>query len=190
MVARKELIDILANLAAPLTPFTLEGAPTDDEMFIDWLEQRSREQFERILDEAVEAFIDIATHPPAPHEYIPPSRNEDSFKAELLGLAELYGRTPHALRIIQGIEPTLRQSSQRLWAIEVLGCLKQPAALRRLRVLAASNLSKEEVLCLVDALEEAGGAEARAILAELRERCTEAEVRSKIDALLEQPGAC
>jgi hypothetical protein len=179
MFARKELIDVLANLAAPLTPFTLEGAPKDDAMFIDWLERRSREQFERILDEAVEAFIDIITHPPASHEYIPPSRDEDSFKAELLGLTEFYGRTPYAPRIIQGLEP----------AIEVLGRLKHPAALSRLHLLAAGGLEKEEALCLVDALEEVGGAAARVILAELRERCTE-EVRSKIDALLNQPGTC
>lgn len=190
MFTRKELIDVLANLAAPLTPFTLEEAPTDDAMFIDWLERRSRERFESILDEAVDAFIDIVIHPPASHEYIPPSRDEDSFKAELLGLAERYGQTPHALRIIQGIEPALRQPSQRSWAIAVMGGLKQPAALLRLRALAASHLTTEETLCLVDTLEEVGGAEARAMLAELRERSTEAKVRSRIDALLEQPGAC
>jgi hypothetical protein len=189
MFARKELIDVLANLAAPLTPFTLEGAPKDDAVFIDWLERRSREQFERILDEAVEAFIDIITHPPASHEYIPPSRDEDSFKAELLGLTEFYGRTPYAPRIIQGLEPALRHPFQRLWAIEVLGRLKHPAALSRLHLLATGGLEKEEALCLVDALEEVGGAAARVILAELRVRCTE-EVRSKIDALLNQPGTC
>jgi hypothetical protein len=184
MLARKELIGALADLAAPLTPFTLEGAPKDDALFIDWLERRSRERFERILDDALDAFIDVVTHPPAPHEYIPPARDEGSFKAELLGLAELYGRSPHALRIIQGLEPVLGRPSQRLWAIEVLGCLKQSAALLQLRALVASSLTKEEALGLVDALDEVGGAEARAILTELRERRTEAEVRSRIDALL------
>jgi hypothetical protein len=191
MLSRRGLIDVLAHLAAPLTPFTLEGVPEGDALLLDWLERRSREQFERILDDAVEAFIDIVTHPPAPREYIPPSRNEDSFRAELLGLAECYSRTPHALRIVGGIELALVVPAHRLWAIDVLGRLTVPAALLRLRALTTtSGLTTEEKLRLVDAIGEVGGGDARALLTELRERYAEAEVRSEIDVLLTQLGAC
>src|SRR5512141_966597 len=99
MLGRSQLIEILAHLAAPLTPFTLEGAPEDEGQFIDWVEQRSRSQFARIQDDAVAAFIDLVIHPPAPAEYIPPASDLASFKQELLGLAEFYSETPHAQQI-------------------------------------------------------------------------------------------
>jgi hypothetical protein len=157
MLSRRELLEVLANLSAPLTPFTLEGSPDEDMLFIDWLEQRSREQLEPLLEDAVEAFIDLLTRPPAPSEYVPPARDESSFKTELFGMAELYGQTSRAPAIIQGLEPVLRQSSQRLWAIEALGRMRHPAALARLHALAASSLSHEEAQCLAEALAEGDG---------------------------------
>jgi hypothetical protein len=186
MLSREELIDILAHLAAPLTPFTLEGAPEDDALFIDWIEQRSHEQFERILDAAVDAFIDVVTHPPMPAEYVPPARDADSWRAELLGLAEMYGRTPHERRILQGFEPALRHSGARLLIIESLGRMRSSFALARLRELAESGLTREERVFLIGAIADSGGAEARALLKTLRERFTEAEVRSVLDEKLRQ----
>jgi hypothetical protein len=190
VLGRRELIDVLAHLAAPLTPFALEGAPDDEALFIDWIEQRSQVQLKRILDDAVEAFIDLVRKPPEPAEYTPPARDENAFQSEFLGLAELYGQTPHGLRILQAIEPILHESSTRLWAIEVLGRLKLPAAIPLLRAIAASSITKEEELSIVDAIGEIGGQSAQALLKHLRERCTEVEVRSKIDAVLEQLSAC
>lgn len=190
MVTRKELIELLADLAAPLTPFTLAGAPQDDALFMDWLERRSQEQLRPILDDAVDAFIGIVSHPPAHHEYMPPARDESSFKAELLGLAELYGQTPHALRILRGVEPALRRSSCRVWVIEALGRLRLPATLPHLRKLATSPLTLEESLSLVSAVGETGGEEARSLLMELRARHSEVEVQREIEITLAQLSTC
>lgn len=181
MLGRKELINLLAELAGPLGPFVLEDAPKDDALFFDWLERRSQEQFERIQDEAVEAFIDVVTHPPTVAEYVPPSRNEDFWSLELLDFASLYGRTPHAARILQGLDSALRSPGTRLLAIQVLGRLGGPAALARLRELASSELPKDELLWLVEAVAESGSVEARELLMSLRERFTDPEVRSAID---------
>lgn len=157
MLSRGELLEVLAHLSAPLTPFTLEGAPEEDMLFIEWLEQRSREQLEPLLEDAVEAFVDLVTHPPTPPEYVPPARDESSFKTELFGMAELYGQTSYVPAIIQRLEFVLQQPSRRLWAIEALGRLRHPAAQARLHALAASSLSGEEAQCLAEALAEGGG---------------------------------
>ncbi|WP_075306203.1 HEAT repeat domain-containing protein [Hyalangium minutum] len=184
MLSRKELIDILANLAAPLTPFTLEGAPEDGTLFIDWLERRSQEQFNRIQGDAVNAFIDIVLHPPELHEYVPPARDEESFRTEFLGLAESYSNSLHAPRIIKGIEPALQLPSQRRWAVDVLGRLKTYEALPLLHAFAASNLTKEEEMHIIEALGERAEPEARALLEELHRRCLEPEAQARINTLL------
>jgi len=184
VLERGELIRLLAHLAAPLTPFTLEGAPEDEALFIDWLEQRSQEQFDSILDEAVEAFIDVVTHPPAPADAVPPARNEAFWRAELMNLAERFGQTPYEPRILQGLEPALKRPGARLLAMEVLGRMKSPTALARLRELAAEQLTLEEKLLLIAAIAESGGAEARALLEMLRECFAETAVRSAIAARL------
>lgn len=159
MLGRGELIHLLAHLAAPLTPFSLVGAPQEEELFIDWIEQRSTEQFERILDDAVDAFIDIVVSPPAAAEYVPPARNEDFWRAELLSLAEHYGRTPHELKIVQGLEPALTRPGARVLAIKVLSLMSSHAARARLRELSRHDLTQEEKRHLDAALAEPGGTE-------------------------------
>ncbi len=155
---RKEIIEILKDMAGPLGPFTRI------ESMEDLINLRSN-RYQSIDINALDILIDIILNPPGEKEL--GHISSEDIELELVEMLTIIGRRD-VTDFLSRTKKLLYLDQTRTVMIDVLGGLCQEESLLLLESLLSEHLNEEEIIGLIDAVSTHSGLKAKELLEKIK----------------------
>lgn len=155
---RKDIIEILKDVAGPLGPFR------NIESMEDWVKLRA-DSYNIIGMDSIECLIDILLNPPGEEDLEQISL--DDFEFELVEMLTIVGNNDET-NFIDKVGKLLFLKKVRPIIIAVLGGLYHKESIVLLEQLLDEELSEDEIILLADALRKKGSLKAKEILERMK----------------------